>query len=287
MIRLNAYSSGTASWYPNNQQLSPAEKNACRDLHSKLIDFVEKCLHPLMARTTTREMETFTMHDHAHGLKVAHLMWHILKPERRELLSPGEIGLLITSAHLHDLGMGLSPGERRERLRPDSDIWDRVDSRSAFGRSLKGLIALSSDPDISDAIKAQAVQQVQQAQEALLCLDTRERHASAERYWEIIHGLENAHFDDPARIPDIRSALSFDGDSFEDKLIEICVSHNEDAYRLLDRDASDPGRDRFPTRFPIGCSVADKCSGTGTCSPTGRMSVVIVPELVTCSKRIA
>jgi hypothetical protein len=105
-------------------------------------------------------------------------MWHIIEPKRREILTPGEIGLLIISAHLHDLGMGLSKDEREARLRPESDLWDKVDSQPSFRTALTRLAELANRSGVSEAVKAEAAYQVQQAQEALLCIDTRERHAT-------------------------------------------------------------------------------------------------------------
>ena len=122
MKRLVAYQNGDATWYENERELGPKERAACQHLNANLTNFVEKCLHPLMDRVTAREMQGFTMHDRYHGLKVAHLMWHVLLPARRATLSPGEIGLLVTAAHLHDLGMGLSESERIERLSPSSSL---------------------------------------------------------------------------------------------------------------------------------------------------------------------
>jgi hypothetical protein len=202
-------------------------------------------------------METFTMHDHGHGLKVAHLMWHIIKLERRQTLSPGEIALLLVAAHLHDLGMGLSKDERETRLRPNSDLWDKIDTESVYQEVLDRLADVVNSADASQALKTEAIYQVQQAQEALLCLDCRERHATRDRYYEIIEHLEQFHQQDPVRVPSIRVALSFDGDSYLEKLIDVCVSHNEDAHVLVDRDPTNFDQWRFPTQYPIGCCVAD------------------------------
>jgi len=139
MQRLLAYADGKASWLPGNESLGRREQDACRDLHAKLLTFIDELIHPLLDRVTSREMEGFTMHDRYHGLKVAHLMWHITKPTRRELLTPPEIALLVMSAHFHDLGMGLSADERRARLTPDSDLWDRVEGHAFYIKALDAL----------------------------------------------------------------------------------------------------------------------------------------------------
>jgi hypothetical protein len=58
-------------------------------------------------------------------------------------------------------------------------------------------------------------------------------------------------------LPAIDSCLSFDGDSFRKQLVEICVSHNEEAEALVRRDRKNPERSRFPTEFPIGQCTAN------------------------------
>src|ERR1044072_1422492 len=127
MKRLKSYAEGQSTWQEDGSEPGPDARRACLSLYNFLVQFVEKILAPLLDRVTSREIETYTMHDHPHGLKVAHLMWHILTPSKRERLTPPEIGLLVCSAHLHDLGMGLSPEEREARLDPASDLWDRLE----------------------------------------------------------------------------------------------------------------------------------------------------------------
>src|ERR1035437_839396 len=65
--------------------------------------------------------------------------------------------------------------------------------------------------------------------------------------------LRQFHEKDPANIPSIESLLAFDGDSFRNKLVDICISHNEDADVLVARDVESPERPRFPRDFPPGC----------------------------------
>jgi hypothetical protein len=211
----------------------------------------------ILDRVTAREMETFTMHDRVHGRKVAHLMWHILKPERRERLTPPEIGILIVAAHLHDLGMGLSPVERAERLAPESDLWDKLELQDSVRVGIEKLRAQIGDPDASDSVKRRAQQELFQAEEALLTQDTRERHAKRERYEEIINLLAEFHQRNPVQVPDIMASLSFDGFSFLEKVIDVCMSHNEDADALVSNDEKNFDRPRFPTNFPVGCCEAD------------------------------
>ena len=91
MKRLQAYEKGEATWDRDGKPLGENAKKASRALHTCIVEMVEKVLAPIMDRTTARELDTFTMHDRVHGRKVAHLMWHILSPERQLTLTPPEI----------------------------------------------------------------------------------------------------------------------------------------------------------------------------------------------------
>ena len=57
-------------------------------LFTNITSFVKDMLTPLLGKINARQMETFTMHDPNHALKVAQLMWYIIKPERRDKLTP-------------------------------------------------------------------------------------------------------------------------------------------------------------------------------------------------------
>ncbi len=257
MQRLNAYARGEASWQPDGAKLGPEMRNEYALLHANLIHLVDHMLAPLLDRITAREMETFTMHDRMHGQKVAHLMWHILRQERRETLTPPEIGMMVAAAYLHDVGMALSPSERAARLEPTSDLWDRLEIQDSAKEMLNQLRAQVGNPNAHETVKRRAEQKIAQAEEALLSQDTRERHALPERYREVFKQLNDFHEKDRARVPDIESCLSFDGDSFRAKLIAVCVSHNQDAETLVQRDEHNPAHPRFPSDYPVGRCNAD------------------------------
>ena len=217
---------------------------------------LERTVAPLLDKVTAKEMDVFTAHDRHHALKVAHLMWHITSPERRLLLTPSEIGLLVSSAFIHDLGMFLSNEEREKRLSPDSDLWDRLEIDAEMRQRIVGLETAAAREKVP-AKQARLLRQLFQAQEALLCADNRDRHATRDRYNGIIGELKSLHFKDPTNIVDVEVAFSFEGDSYLEKLLDICVSHNESAEALVGRDPNNPDRPRFPRNFPIGSTTAD------------------------------
>ncbi|MFH1873106.1 MAG: ATP-binding protein [Pseudomonadota bacterium] len=197
------------------------------------------------------------MHDSVHGLKVAHLMWHILDAERRQRLSPPEIAILVLTAHLHDMGMLLSDEQRNARLAPSSDLWSKLDINREYRQRLASLEQCIRNSHFEDPLNAQALNQINQAQEALLCADTRERHATPDRYQELIAELRSIDNMERQNAPSINECLRFGQDSFERALIDICVSHNEDASVLMESSPSDRSQSRFPRQFPIGSSTAD------------------------------
>lgn len=254
--RLADYGDGRATWR-SNEQLGEAERADCRRLHAALVDVVNRMLGPLLDRVNAREMKTFTMHDSLHGLKVAHLMWHILSEERRARLTPPEIAILVLAAHLHDLGMGVSAEERAERLRPDSDLWQKVDAIGGYERVLTALKAAVTSGRLSSSDLAAAADQVAEAEDALLCVDARERHATAARYAELLSTFKAMHLKAGGQVPSIEAAMRFGDDTFESRLIDVCVSHNEDASCLLEARPDNRQEYRFPPAYPVGTAQAD------------------------------
>jgi len=254
--QLVLYGEGKSSW----RQAAPLgdnERAECKRLHTALVSITDQLFRPMLNRVNSREMKTFTMHDSRHGLKVAHLMWNIMDEPRRLRLTPPEIAMLVISAHLHDLGMGISEEERTERLSDESDLWLKIDVAAAYKRTLDDLSTRILAGVASDKGRSQAISQVAEAQDALLCTDLRERHATALRYQELIESFRELHRVDVHKVPSIDEALHFYGDSFEGRLIDICVSHNEDASSLLGSRLDNRRELRFPLSYTVGTCQAD------------------------------
>lgn len=256
MKLLADYGEGRTSWRINDP-LGDIERAECRRLHAALVDVVDRLFAPMLDRVNAREMKTFTMHDSKHGLKVAHLMWSILVDERRSKLTPPEIAMLVISAHLHDLGMGMSDDERAARLEANSDLWLKLDAAGTYKRTLGALKAQIAGGALADTTLALALNQVAEAQDALLCVDIRERHATPTRYGELIESFRRMHREGEPPTPSIDAAMMFGGDSFEARLIDICVSHNEDAGCLIESRSDNHRELRFSPEYPIGSCQAD------------------------------
>lgn len=254
---LKSYAEGKSTWHADGSILGDEARKACEILHTNVAQVVERVLMPLMDRATARELETFTMHDRKHGLKVAHLMWHILPAQRQQKLTPSEIGMLVLAAFLHDVGMALSPEERQKRLAPESSLWDNLEIDSVTKQAFEKLRAIIGDKDALELQKRRAQTQLLQGEEVLLAVDTRERHATPERYREVLERIAEFHQKDKTRIPDVENCMSYYGDSFQEKLIDICVSHNQDSETLIERDKDNPHWLRFSHEFPVGDATAD------------------------------
>ncbi|MES2826686.1 MAG: hypothetical protein V4687_00960 [Bacteroidota bacterium] len=65
-----------------------------------VMDGIESVLNS--AGTTPKD---FTLHDATHSFRVAERMWNIIPDITKEVLSAYELGLLLLSAYLHDIGM--------------------------------------------------------------------------------------------------------------------------------------------------------------------------------------
>ena len=257
MRLLNSYAEGQATWFLDGTPLGPHLKQACRSLHTQIIELVTHVFAFVLDRVNAREMDMFTMHDRRHGAKVAHLMWHIIAPERRKHLSPLEIGMLILAAYLHDAGMALTRSERESRLALNSDLWLNLENSEDTKDAFFQLKAKSSDQSLPESSRRKAELELQQAEEALLTTDTRSRHATPERYRDLLTLMSKFHTQDQVRVPDVERGMSFDGDSFMLNLIDVCASHNESAEALVERDRENSQLRRFPRTYPVGGANAD------------------------------
>lgn len=243
MKRLAQYSDGSASWTGEAQP--PRMIEACKRLHSDLRNLVTNAVDPILNRTTAREMEAFTAHDPAHARKVAHLMWAILPPERRDTLTPVEIGLLVGAAYLHDMGMGIGEARRRELLTKGSDLYLLLGLDSDCRHRLDELFARGAAAESDD--KLALAREAALAEESLLCRYLRQTHADRQTYRELLEGLEERHRTKPEAIPSPRAAFAFDGQSFLERLIDICFSHGQSAAELA----------RLPAQVSAGGCLGD------------------------------
>jgi hypothetical protein len=259
MKRLKDYADpkGQATWQAEGPRHGPELQQACEVLHANIVTLVDNVITPRLSRIGMHEMSTFTMHDSRHSLKVAHTMWHILSPARRMTLTPPEIGLLVLSSFLHDLGMALSSDERQTLLAPTSDLWLDPEFDMSLKDNVERLRQAAESTTLGSSAVHLAALRLHQAQEAILCRYCRGRHASKERYEELLSELHSLPAKVQTPLPDVEACLGFDSASFHDKLVEICVSHGKDAGFLVEGDENNPSYPRFRRDYHFGRCSAD------------------------------
>jgi hypothetical protein len=151
----------------------------------------------------------------------------------------------------------MSTEERRDRLEPDSDLWLKLDATGGYQHALSAIKASIEAGGLDEKSLASAIDQVAEAEDALLCQDIRERHATPSRYGELLNEFRRLHRESGRSVPSVDEALRFFDDNFEARLIDVCVSHNEDASCLLETRAENRQEYRFPLLYPVGSTQAD------------------------------
>lgn len=180
----------------------------------------------------------YTLHDQNHSKKLLHLIDYLVTDKILENLSALECLLIIYSVYLHDMGMSLTSVERTRILASDeftdtlqdwTEVWDSLQS------ARKQLIEKEIDAKERLLIEAE----IFQLQEVALCAYLRPRHATAERYQYYINEVKKS--------TGRADLFEYSGVSFEDFLVQICVSHNESVDALAE--VRGAHNERFPTDF--------------------------------------
>lgn len=217
------------------------EKSTEKDGCSEKAEAFLKVSIPMVDLISSGPFKEFTLHNRDHCKKVLHLMGQIVADEVIRNFSVVELLILIMAAYLHDMGMCITSVERarivgaeefHEYIRNWLELW------SALENARTRLDMQKNDNGEQLVIEAE----IYQLQEAAICGFLRPKHATPERYRTLISLLKKE-----ARRNDL---FEVGGVSFEDILIDVCVSHNEDAGVLTE--SKPPYDDRFPRDFPIG-----------------------------------
>lgn len=207
-----------------------------------LAERVEKFIStasPMLDLILAGPFHHYTLHNPGHSKKLVHLAGSIISPKTLASLSALELSIIIMSCYLHDLGMCLTSHERKrilssvefeETIRIWPQLGDEIDATR-----LKYQQTIDNEKYLIEA-------RLFQLQEAALTAYLRPRHATPQRYLELIHQLREGS--------GRSDLLETNGVSFENELIDICVSHNLDAGVLLQ--TTDAYTERFPRDFPIG-----------------------------------
>jgi molecular chaperone HtpG len=194
---------------------------------------------PLLELIIAGPFKEYTLHNPAHAKKLVHLAGQIIPAATLDKLSALELTVIIMSSYLHDLGMCLTSTERQriiistefeETFRGWPELWEQLtDTREQLKIATE-----------SERLDLEA--RIFQLQEAALTAYLRPRHATKERYEALTNQLKQA-----TGRSDLFSIRSI---SFEDELIDVCISHNLDVGILME--SRDTYTYRFPRDLPVG-----------------------------------
>lgn len=208
--------------------------------------FIEK-VAPLLDLVLSGPFKDYTLHNRDHAKKLIHLAEYVISSETLSQLSPLECQAFICSAYLHDLGMVLTSVEREQILR-SPEFLDEFRDWSQLWHVYQQACKRLDDVAKSEADEKQTVSErflieteIFQMQEAALCAFLRPRHAAPERYRQLTESVKAA-----SKRPDL---FELSGLSFEDYIIAINTSHNQDVGILAE--VYGVHKQRFPTDLVI------------------------------------
>ena len=226
------------------------DKNKPGDGAVEKLDIVVEHAAPLLDTIAAGPFRHFTLHNHDHAKKLMHLSEHVIDRRTLESLSALECLMIGYAAYLHDLGMCITSPQERKKILDSKDLQDVMvewpELLNAFKKARKRaeeLGYLAAMPGLSNeeigAFEAERLQlegEIFQLQEAALVAYLRPRHATEERYHQLCLMLK--------QVSGRNDLFEFRGISFEQQLINICVSHNLDPGSLSEVRA--PNDEKFP-----------------------------------------
>lgn len=212
-------------------------------LFAKLNRFID-VVTPLLDSIISGPFKYYTLHNRDHAKKLVHLTEFIVEISTLQYLTQFECVLIIYSAYLHDMGLTIPESELKSIITSDAFanyIFDRPDLANALDNKRADLLSAP------DSAKAEIELDIAELHSVVLTGFIRPQHATHDRYRRLIDQVRSClSGDDP---------FSIRGVSFEEELIEICVSHNLDATVLAQMRTAH--EERFPRRLVISDHIAN------------------------------
>jgi molecular chaperone HtpG len=222
------------------------------------VETLIRTISPLLDLVIAGPFREYTLHNPAHAKKLVHLCEYFLPEETLNALSTLELALIISSCYLHDLGMTLTNDER-QRLLGSPDFVDSLRLWPAISQELKATRLQAETASVGDRFLLET--RLYQLQEAALASFLRGIHATRERYVDLIRLLKDSSG---------RSDLfEVSGGSFQDELIDVCVSHNLDVGSLLET------RGIYRDRFPRDLTISGWRINTQFCAAVLRLADIL------------
>ncbi|AXE17875.1 hypothetical protein DR864_09095 [Runella rosea] len=194
-------------------------------LVDKVTNFINT-VRPLQELIIAGPFKDYTLHNPNHSKKLLHLAGFIIPEETLQKLSSLEISVLIMSFYLHDLGMVVTQIER-ERIIKSTDFIEFIQTHTEYDEKMERIRKLILDDNgktSSDTLTYETT--LYQLTEAALADFLRPLHATKLRYEELIDTVKKTF--------GRNDLFEVCGVSFENELIEICVSHNLGANALIE-----------------------------------------------------
>lgn len=200
------------------------EKSKATDgLAEKVTTFINTA-KPLQELIISGPFKDYTLHNPNHSKKLIHLAEYIIPETTFEHLSALDLTILLMSFYLHDLGMVVTQTER-ERIIKTDEFQDYLQIKSEFGDKLKRIRG-KLQTETLEGEKLALETSIFQITEAALADYLRPLHATKERYDQLIKIIKNDS--------DRSDLLTISGVSFENELIEVCISHNLNSSVLIE-----------------------------------------------------
>lgn len=207
-------------------------------LYDKTLEFIKQAT-PLLDLVIAGPFKDYTLHNSSHSKKIMHIADNIVDSDTLIRLSPLELSIIIMSCYLHDLGMCLTETEKG-RILKSKDFNSFIKSNSVYYNRLeKKRVEHKFTKEDSDKLILE--NDIFQLQEAALSSYLRPLHANSKRYRELIQLIL-----EESRRKDL---LEVSGFSFENELIEVCISHNESPNSLIESEGL--YKERFPRKGTI------------------------------------
>ncbi|MES2373376.1 MAG: ATP-binding protein [Bacteroidota bacterium] len=209
------------------------------ELLNKVTSFINT-VKPLQELIIAGPFRDYTLHNPNHSKKLLHLAGYIIPESTQADLSALDLAIMIMSFYLHDLGMVLTQTER-ERITSSDDFQDFLQVRPEFGNKLKRLREKVDAGEMMEKERLLIETSIFQLIEAALAEYLRPLHATKSRYQQLI-SLINASSTK-------NDLFNISGVSFENELVDVCISHNLNSSVLIE--TTGIHQERFPREHII------------------------------------
>lgn len=213
---------------------------------------------PMLDLVVAGPFQQYTLHNRDHAKKLLHLIDYLIPQNVLDNLTPLDCLILVYSAFLHDMGMVLTSTER-SRILKDKKFQETIREWPELANSIQQ--ARLRIKTISEAEKPFVESVVYQLYEAAISSYLRPRHATPERYSQLVEHLKQS-----ANAPDL---FCINGVSFEDWLIDVCVSHNLDVAVLCE------SKSAYEDRFPRDLTIAQNKVNIQFCAALLRLADIL------------